>query len=203
MFFHGFAWIQHEFGMNLAPVWFQVLYKALWNCKNETSMNFAWAQQWNSTWTWNQHEINMNPAWLRHDFNTNMVSISVPSNFRDDKFKIVNSQKGSTSYFFSFQSYDKMNWKDWKNHTKRRPCPQLQTTNPNSQWYVSWKRIIPFVGVCWTDRGWEILVDGKSCPGGQMLQDYYSPGWNNPHSTMAERRGFGRHSHRRSVGVPL
>ena len=89
--FHGFAWIQNEFGMNLAPVWFQVLYKALWNCKNETSMNFAWAQQWNSTWKWNQHEINMNPAWLRHDFNTNMVSISVPSNFRDDKFKIVNS----------------------------------------------------------------------------------------------------------------
>ena len=83
-----------------------------------------------------------------------------------------------------------MNWKDWKNHTKRRPCPQLQTTNPNSQWYVSWKRIIPFVGVCWTDRGWEILVDGKSCPGGQMLQDYYSPGWNNPHSTMGRTAGI-------------
>lgn len=54
-------------------------------------------------------------------------------------------------------------------------------------------------------QGWEILVDGKSCPGGQMLQDYHSNPRDNPHSTMAKRSVFwqktGRRSHQLTVGV--
>ena len=33
-------------------------------------------------------------------------------------------------------------------------------------------------------RGWEILVDGKSCPSGEMFQDYYVLHRENTHSTV-------------------
>jgi len=51
---------------------------------------------------------------------------------------------------------------------------------------------------------WEILVDGKSCPGGQMLQDYHSPGWNNPHRVNAFGgycKGIGQGDHTVTVKV--
>ena len=154
-----------------------------------------------------EHEISMKSTWIQHDFG--MISTPIWFQFLYQAiFVMINSKlwihkKDQHHTFFRFKVMTRWTEKTEKIIQRECPAPNSRPTNPNSQWYVSWKRIIPFVGVCWTDRGWEILVDGKSCPGGQMLQDYYSPGWNNPHSTMAERRGFGRHSHRRSVGVPL
>ena len=63
-----------------------------------------------------------------------------------------------------------------------RPTSLLQTTF-SSQCIGFFSLSLGHLGLA--KQGWEILVDGKNCPSGKMLQDFHSEKHNNPHSTMA------------------
>ena len=108
----GWKWNQHEFGMKSTPIWSQLLYKALCNSGRKISMK--------------QHEFSMNstPIWFYQAF---LVMI----NYK------LSSKNVSILRFLTFQNYDNMNWKNEKTHSKRRPCYQLHTTNPNRQFCLS------------------------------------------------------------------
>ena len=73
----------------------------------------------------------MKSAWIPHEFNTDLISITVPSIVKKSVYKSSPNQFINISLLHFelklLQSYEKT----WL-------CPQLQTTNPNHQVYLYW-----------------------------------------------------------------
>ena len=81
-----------EFSMNSTPLWCKMLHKALWKFK--VKMKSAWIRHEFNTNLISitvqnivQFKLKMKSAWIRHEINTNLVSITVQSIVKKSVYK--------------------------------------------------------------------------------------------------------------------